>query len=92
MDEIELATINSKKLAAGLLGIFLGWLGIHKFVLGYTTPGVIMLMISLAGGVITCGVAGAVIGVIGMIEGIIYLTMTPQQFKALYIDGRKEWF
>jgi TM2 domain-containing membrane protein YozV len=92
MNEMELAEVNSKKLAAGLLGIFLGWLGIHKFILGYTTPGVIMLVVSLAGGVVTCGVASAVMGVIGLVEGIIYLTMSPQQFKTLYIDGHKEWF
>ncbi len=92
MNETELAEVNSKKLAAGLLGIFLGSLGIHKFILGYTTPGIIMLVVSLAGGVVTCGIASAVMGVIGLIEGIIYITMTPQQFKTLYIDGRKEWF
>ena len=47
MNETELAEINSKKLAAGLLGIFLGSLGIHTFVPGYTRPGLIMLLVSL---------------------------------------------
>jgi len=92
MAENDLTEVSNKKLAAGLLGIFLGAFGIHKFVLGYTTPGVIMLLISLVGGVVTCGVASFVIGVIGLIEGIIYLTKTPEEFQALYIDGRKEWF
>ena len=92
MAENDLNEVSNKKLAAGLLGIFLGAFGIHKFVLGYTTPGVIMLLISLVGGVVTCGVASFVIGVIGLIEGIIYLTKTPEEFQALYIDGRKEWF
>jgi TM2 domain-containing membrane protein YozV len=92
MDEIELAEVTSKKLAAGLLGIFLGSLGIHKFVLGYSTAGVIMLVITFVGGVVTCGIASGVMAVIGLIEGIIYLTMTPQQFKALYIDAEKQWF
>lgn len=88
MNETELAEVNSKKLAAGLLGIFLGSLGIHKFILGYSGPGLVMLLVTL----LTCGLGGAVMGVIGLIEGIIYLTMTPQQFKTLYIDGQKEWF
>ena len=87
MNETELAEVNSKKLAAGLLGIFLGSLGIHKFILGYSGPGLVMLLVTL----LTCGLGGAVMGVIGLIEGIIYLTMTPQQFKTLYIDGQKEW-
>ena len=84
--------LSNKKLAGGLLGIFLGAFGIHKFVLGYTTSGVIMLVVSVAGGVVTCGIASFVMGVIGLIEGIIYLTKTPEEFKATYIDAKKEWF
>ena len=74
--------------AAGLLAIFLGSFGIHKFVLGYTRAGLIMLLVT----VFTCGIAGFVMGVIGVIEGIIYLTQTPEQFQAMYLDSRKEWF
>jgi TM2 domain-containing membrane protein YozV len=84
--------ISNKKLAAGLCGIFLGAFGVHKFVLGYTKPGVIMLVVSLAGGAVTCGVASFVMGVIGLIEGIIYLTKTPEEFEATYINGSREWF
>jgi TM2 domain-containing membrane protein YozV len=88
MDEAALAEASNKKLAAGLSGIFLGFFGIHKFVLGYTAAGVIMLVVTL----VTCGLGGFVMGVIGLIEGIIYLNKTPEEFQALYIDGRKEWF
>ena len=84
--------ISNKKLAAGLCGIFLGAFGVHKFVLGYTKPGVIMLVVSLAGGAVTCGVASFVMGVIGLIEGIIYLTKTPEEFEATYISDSREWF
>jgi hypothetical protein len=31
-------------------------------------------------------------GVIGLIEGIIYLTRTDEQFVATYVNGKKEWF
>src|ERR1700745_3825598 len=41
----------SKKMAAGLCGILLGSLGVHKFILGYNTEGIIMLLITL----LTCG-------------------------------------
>lgn len=92
MNETELAEVTSKKMAAGLLGIFLGALGIHKFILGYNTAGVIMVVVTLVGGVVTCGIASGVMAVIGLIEGIIYLTMTPQQFKTLYLDAQKPWF
>ncbi|MEO1003154.1 MAG: TM2 domain-containing protein [Cyanobacteria bacterium J06638_7] len=84
--------ISNKKLAAGLTGIFLGAFGVHKFILGYTKPAIIMLVVSLAGGLVTCGVASFVMGVIGLIEGIIYLTKTNEEFEAAYIDAEKPWF
>lgn len=82
------ADVSGKKLAAGICGILLGNLGIHKFVLGLTTEGVIMLVITLA----TCGIGGLVTGVIGIIEGIIYLTKSDVEFYQTYIVGRKGWF
>jgi TM2 domain-containing membrane protein YozV len=92
MTTLSEAEISNKKLAAGLTGIFLGAFGVHKFVLGYTKPAVIMLVVSLAGGVVTCGVAYLVMQIIGLIEGIIYLTKTPEEFTALYLDAEKDWF
>ena len=84
--------ISNKKLAAGLTGIFLGAFGVHKFILGYTKPAVIMLAVSLAGGVVTCGIASFVMYVIGLVEGIIYLTKTNEEFRAMYINAEKDWF
>jgi len=75
---------SEKKLLAGLLGILLGWTGAHKFVLGYTKEGVIQLVVSL----VTCGAGG----IVGIIEGIIYLTKSDEEFVATYITGRKGWF
>ncbi len=77
-----------KKIVAGILAILLGGLGIHKFYLGYTTAGIIMLLVT----VLTCGFGGAIVGVIGLIEGIIYLTKTDEEFVATYVNGKKEWF
>jgi len=31
-------------------------------------------------------------GIIGLAEGIIYLTKTDEQFKEIYEVGKKEWF
>ncbi len=79
---------NGKKIAAGICGILLGALGIHKFVLGYTTEGLIMLLVTL----LTCGFGGFVMGVIGLIEGIMYLTKTDEEFARTYLSGKKGWF
>jgi TM2 domain-containing membrane protein YozV len=82
------ADAASKKLAAGLCGILIGGLGIHKFILGCTTAGVITLLITL----LTCGLGGAVMGVIGIVEGIIYLTKSDEEFHRTYIAASREWF
>jgi len=79
---------NDRKIIAGVLGILLGSFGVHKFVLGYTTEGLIMLAITL----FTCGLGASVIGVIGLIEGIIYLTKTDAEFEATYVHNKRAWF
>ena len=81
-----------KKMVAGILGILLGGLGIHKFYLGYKQEGIIMLVVSIVGGAVTCGIGYGVMGVIGLIEGIMYLTKTDEEFVATYITGKKVWF
>lgn len=76
------------KTVAGILAILLGAFGIHKFYLGYTKEGVIMLAISL----VTCGFGASVVSIIGIIEGIMYLTKSDTEFDQVYIKGRKAWF
>jgi TM2 domain-containing membrane protein YozV len=77
-----------KKIAAGICGILLGALGIHKFILGYTTQGIIMLLVT----VLTLGMAGFIMGIIGLIEGILYLTKSDEDFSRTYIQNKKGWF
>lgn len=60
------------KVAAGLLAIFLGFLGIHKFYLGYKKTGAIMLAVSIGTGWLTAGLGLAAMWLVGVIEGIIY--------------------
>lgn len=74
---------ENKKVVAGILAILLGVLGIHKFYLGYTKEGVIQLILGLL-----CGIGG----LIGLIEGIIYLTKTDEDFYQTYQVGQKPWF
>jgi TM2 domain-containing membrane protein YozV len=73
-----------KKLLCGVLGIVVGGLGIHRFILGDTTGGIIRIVITA----VTCGMGG----IIGLIEGIIYLTKSDEQFVSEYIVGKKAWF
>lgn len=79
---------NGKKIACGICGIILGALGIHKFILGYTTEGLVMLLVS----VLTCGIGSPVMGIIGLIEGIMYLTKTDEEFYSTYMASKKGWF
>jgi TM2 domain-containing membrane protein YozV len=74
-------TANTK-MVAGLLGILIGWTGAHRFYLGDTTGGIIRLCLNLV-----C--AG---GIIGLIEGIIYLTKSDEDFYQDYIVDKKAWF
>ncbi len=80
--------ISGKKLAAGICGILLGSLGIHKFVLGYSTEGLIMLLVS----VLTCFIASPIMGIIGLIEGIMYIAKSDEEFYNTYIANKKGWF
>lgn len=75
---------DNKKMLAGLLGIFAGSLGIHKFILGYTKEGIIQIIFT----VFTCGLGG----IIGTIEGIIYLTKSDEDFYQTYQVNKKGWF
>ncbi|MEK6152372.1 TM2 domain-containing protein [Flavobacteriaceae bacterium 3-367] len=83
---------DNKKILAGILAIVLGGFGIHKFVLGYNKEGIIMLACTLVLGVLTCGIAGWVIWLISLIEGIIYLTKSDEEFYNTYQVGKKPWF
>ena len=78
------------RLAAGLLAIFLGGLGVHKFYLSYTGAGVAMLLISIFGAVILIG--PILMGLCGLIEGIIYLMKSDEDFQRTYVGGDKPWF
>ncbi|MEL7266443.1 MAG: hypothetical protein AAFP69_16745, partial [Planctomycetota bacterium] len=87
----------SKRTVAGICGILWGAFGVHKYILGMTTSGTIMLSVFLVslflGGCLTVPLLGClVIWIIGIIEGIVYLTKSDQEFYHEYAVRRKEWF
>jgi TM2 domain-containing membrane protein YozV len=75
---------QSKKVLAGLMGILFGGWGVHKFILGMPGTGFLQIFITFA----TCGLGG----LIGFIEGIIYLTKTDEQFYYQYMVQKRQWF
>lgn len=79
---------KDKKVPAGICGILLGGFGVHKFILGYTKEGVIMLVVSF----LSFFTLYPIMHIIGMIEGIIYLTKSDDEFVRIYGDGKKGWF
>jgi TM2 domain-containing membrane protein YozV len=77
-----MADSGSKRMTAGILAILVGWLGAHRFYMGDTKGGIIRILTNL----LCLG------GIIGLVEGIIYLTKTDAEFHEIYEVGKKEWF
>ena len=107
------------KVVAGLLGIFLGWAGVHKFYLGIKGPVIIKLAVG-GGGLVLAMIVGNMFmalgmfgvgvyiyigllmyavgyiammaaGVLRLVEGIIYLTKSDEDFQSIYVTGQKKW-
>ncbi|WP_202630359.1 TM2 domain-containing protein [Deinococcus alpinitundrae] len=101
---------GTRKLVAGLLAIFLGAFGAHKFYLGRTTPGLIVLLAHIGGWFVTLvlsiltlglgaiilvplmGLVASALCIVGLIEGVVYLTRSDEEFAQIYLIGKKDWF
>ncbi len=80
---------TEQKLIAGALAFLFGAFGVHKFFLGYKKEGFIMLAVA----VLTIGIGGNyLMFIIGIIEGIIYLTKSDKEFTKTYITNKRGWF
>lgn len=66
---------DKNKVAAGVLAILLGGIGVHKFYLGQIGLGIVYVLFCWTG----------IPSLAGLIEGIIYLTSTDEQFYAKYV-------
>lgn len=85
------AGADKNRVTAALLAFFLGGFGAHKFYLGYNTEGIIILLV-VWGGLVCFGVPTMIMGVVILIEAILYLTKTDQDFYQTYVLNRKGWF
>ena len=84
----DLSGVFGTKLAAGICAILVGGFGVHKFIIGANRAGATMLLLSL----VSLGVCYPIMHVIGIVEGIIYLTRKDQEFYLTYLVGKKAWF
>ncbi len=87
---------SKSKATAGVLALLLGALGAHKFYLGYTSQGLIVLAGFFVGAITMILIFGVFIilgiGIIALIEGITYLTKSDAEFHQIYVEGKKPWF
>lgn len=87
----------SKKVSAGLCGIFLGAFGIHKFVMGFPRAGMTMLVLTLVFrllawiGIPFAGTISLAMIALGFVEGIIYLVKNDSDFYRDYVIRKQEW-
>ena len=70
------------KIAAGLFALLLGGLGIHKFYLGQTGMGLLYLLLNLF--LFWTFIVPIVIGIVCLVEGILLLVMTDDEFNKKY--------
>ena len=82
---------QKNKLVAGLLALFAGTFGLHKFYLGYNGAGAVMLLSTLFG-FILLWIPTMIVALVALIEAVIYLTRSDEQFHETYELGRKPWF
>ena len=81
---------EKSKMVAFLLALFLGAIGIHKFYLGYNNQGIIMLLCGTVGWFLL--VPPFVIAIIALIEAIMYISKSDDEFHRIYVENKKAWF
>ena len=69
-------TSGKSRTTAGILAILIGGLGVHYFYLGKALPGIVYLLLCCTG----------IPAILGLIQGIIMLTMTDEQFYNKYVN------
>lgn len=82
----------TKQILSGYSGIIFGGFGVHKFILGYAPEGAIMLMISILGMIFAYGLPFIIMQIIGLLEGMIYLNKSHEEFIDTYFVNRQGWF
>lgn len=69
---------------AALLAILLGALGIHYFYIGKSTAGIVFLL----AGIISCGILAAVTSIIAIVQGVLFLTVSQEEFERRWVNNQ----
>lgn len=89
-------SLPKSKVTAAILAFFFGLFGVHKFYLGFTGQGIIMLLSTIAGFVLTAVLVGYLVllavAVISFVEFITYLSRSDQDFYETYFVKKQRWF
>jgi TM2 domain-containing membrane protein YozV len=84
----SVASVSKSKVAASLFAILLGWIGVHKFYLGHPGKGIILILV----GLLTFGLGLFVTVPLTVIEGLIYLSKSDEDFNRIYVQEKRGWF
>jgi len=76
------------RVACGFLALLGSISGLHKFAMGRHFEGVIFILASL----LSCFILSPIMLTIGIVEGIMYILQTDQEFYDRYIAGDRRWF
>ena len=88
-----LPPVESKnRLIAAALGITGAGLALHKFYLDQKEVGIKRILLTVVGGILTCGAMTLGMIGVGVTEGVIYLTKSDAEFYWTYVAQKKEWF
>jgi len=87
-DSWQSSAFTNRRIAIGILAILFGVFGVHKFCLGFRNAGLIMLCAT----VLSFFVLAPVTGILSLVEGIVYLTKSNQEFYQNYYMQKRAWF
>ena len=98
--ERQTSAKTKSRVTSAVLAFLLGWLGVHKFYLGYGTVGFLYLLVTIFSWFMIFSLFFSLIGVVTLyipvilsfVDAIRYLTMTDEEFHMTYVDSRREWF
>lgn len=92
LDFINNILNNKNKIFTAFLALLFGGYGIHKFYLGYFKEGFIVFLLCYASMILNIHFIYTIMCIIGIIEGIIYITKSDNEFYNLYVKNYKGWF